>query len=127
MSSEGRRLDRIESSLSPTQAVILWLEGAHQHGSLLAHACWLLDQPDDSYPLVKMPRQVVEAVRTAMKGKPTADVDREIYRVQRDVLFLFHLATDLNAWALERAETLGPKGQLLSEQFQTCLLYTSDA
>src|SRR5665811_414887 len=90
-----------------------------QHGSLLAHARWLLDQPDDSYPLVKMPKQVVEAVRTAMKGKPTSDVDREIYRVQRDVLFLFHLATDLNAWALERAQTLGLKGQLLREQFQT--------
>ncbi|MBU2601512.1 MAG: hypothetical protein KKA32_05005 [Actinobacteria bacterium] len=119
MSGERRRLDRIESSLSPTQAVILWLEGAHQHGSLLAHARWLLDQPDDAYPLVKMPGQVAEAVRTAMKGRCREDILKEIRRAQKDVLFLFHLATGLNAWALERAETLGLKGQLLREQFQT--------
>ncbi|MHB1345442.1 MAG: hypothetical protein ACYCX3_13955, partial [Thermoleophilia bacterium] len=119
MSGEKRRLDRIESSLSPTQAVVLWLEGAHRHGSLLAYARWLLDQPDDGYPLVKLPGQVADAVRAAMKGRRREDVFQEIRRAQKDVLFLFHLATNLNAWALERAETLGLRAQLLTEQFQT--------
>ena len=123
MSAERRRLDRIESSLSPTQAVCPWLTEAHQHGSLFAYTQWLLDQPDDSYPLVKMPGQVVEAVRTAMKGKPRAEIDREIYLAQRDVLVLFHLAIGLNARALELAETLRLKALLLGEQFHSLLLH----
>jgi len=117
-----RRLKRITTSLSPTQAVCLWLTEAHQHGSLFAYTQWLLDQPDDSYPLVKMPKQVVEAVRTAMKGKPREDVHREIYCVQRDVLFLFHLAMGLNTRALELAETLRLKALLLAEQFHSLIL-----
>jgi hypothetical protein len=123
METNRRRLARIALSLTPTQAVCLWLEAAHGHGSLSAYTQWLVDQPDDSYPLVKMPRQVVAAVRTAMKGKPRADVDREIYLVQRDVLFLFHLAIGLNTRALELAETLRLKGLLLSEQFHSLMLH----
>lgn|GEM_PF-1059107 len=122
MRENRRRLERITTSLSPTQAVCLWLTEAHQHGSLFAYTQWLLDQPDDTYPLVKMPRQVVEAVRTAMKGKPREDVDREIYCVQRDVLFLFQLAIGLNTRALEIAQTLRLKGLLLAEQFHSLIL-----
>jgi hypothetical protein len=122
METSRRRLARIALSLTPTQAVCLWLEEAHEYGSLQGYTQWLLDQPDDSYPLVKMPRQVVEAVRTAMKGKPRADVDREIYLVQRDVVFLFHLAIGLNTRALELAETLRLKALLLSEQLHSLIL-----
>lgn len=121
MRENRRRLQRITTSLSPTQAVCLWLTEAHHHGSLYAYTQWLLDQPDDTYPLVKMPKQVVEAVRTAMKGKPR-DIDREIYRVQRDVLFLFHLAMGMNTRAMDIAETLRLKCLLLAEEFHSLTL-----
>ena len=39
------RLDRVEQGLTPQQAIVLWLEETHQHGSLLAFVAWLKEQP----------------------------------------------------------------------------------
>ena len=109
MRSGERRLAKIEISLSPTQAVLLWLEEAHQHGSLQGYARWLKEQPEAAYPLVHLPRQVRNAVRDAARGQRRQDIDALILRAERDVTFLFKLFMEAHARVLDarKADALG--------------------
>ncbi len=56
MSSE-RRLARLEGTLSPTAAALLWLTEAHGFGTLVAYVAWLIDQPASAAPLYRVPRK----------------------------------------------------------------------
>ena len=60
-----------------------------------------MEQPEDAYPLIRMPRQVVAAVRNRNKGKPDVLLRDEFYRVQKDLVFLYHLHTQVNLQAVQ--------------------------
>lgn len=47
----ARRLAVVETSLTPTQLVLRWLDEAHQFGSFEAHAASILDTPLEDLPL----------------------------------------------------------------------------
>jgi hypothetical protein len=104
-----QRLDRLDASLTPTQAVLRWLEEAHQHGSFAAYARWLCDQPASAHPMARLPRQVRRPIEQAMRGAQREDVGTAVRRVQRDVTFLYRLVLTLNSRVLEneRAASLG--------------------
>ncbi len=68
MNSRRRRLRRIETGLTPTQAVVLWLREAHRFESMRAYVQWLAGQPETAYPLYRLHDLVVPAVERAMKG-----------------------------------------------------------
>jgi len=96
-----RRLDKLECSLTPTQAFLLWLEEAHGHGSLDAYVAWLKTQHDGAYPLIKLPALLKAAVQAATKGWDRKQVEPEIERQQRDVAFLFMLHQEVNTHVLQ--------------------------
>ncbi len=56
MSLQAKRLDKVEGSLTPAQAMLLWLEEAQEHGSLQGYFRWVKEQPDSAYPLSRLPR-----------------------------------------------------------------------
>jgi hypothetical protein len=87
----AKRLEAVEDNLTPQEAVIRWIREAHEFGSMESYARWLIDQPDDVYPLIRMPQQVVGAVKARNKGVPDIKLRPEFYRVQKDVLFLYFL------------------------------------
>jgi hypothetical protein len=87
----AKRLDQVEDNLTPQEAIMRWMREAHEFGSYEAYARWLIDQPDDVYPLIHMPHQVVGAVRAQNKGVPDIKLRSEFRRVQKDVLFLYFL------------------------------------
>jgi hypothetical protein len=117
------RIKQLEDhTLTPRGAVNRWLDGeAHQFDSMLAHSLWLMDQPKDAWPLVTMPRQVVEAVRKQNQRTPDERLRDQFYRAQRDVLFLFFLHNRLNLEALHEEETTWPKVALLAEQLRNLI------
>jgi hypothetical protein len=113
------RLSSVEDhNLTPREAVILWMREAHEFDSLLAYGFWLLDQPDDAYPLIRMPAQVVAAVRSRHKGKKDHELANEFHQVQRDVLFLYHIHKQLNMRAIADAEARQLKVQMLQEKLK---------
>ena len=71
-----QRVAKVEHSLAPKQAVILWMEEAHKLGSMHQYALSLKGKPDSAFPLVKLPKQVETAVRDSMKGQRREWVDR---------------------------------------------------
>jgi hypothetical protein len=80
-----------------------------------------MEQPEDAYPLVRMPRQVVAAVRARNKRVPDHQLRDQFYRVQKDVLFLFHLHCQVNEHAFETEEARQLRFQLLGERLRTII------
>ncbi|MBM4437388.1 MAG: hypothetical protein FJ029_09165 [Actinobacteria bacterium] len=101
MTGQAGRIKRIETSLTPSQAVMLWMEEAHRHGSIRAYATWLVDQPDAVFPLFWLCDRVEPPVRQAMKGQSRDAVEWAIYEALREAAFLFHLHQQANLRILQ--------------------------
>src|SRR5438309_2262724 len=97
MTSVGRRRrDKIEASLTPRQAVLLWLGEAAQFGSMRTYVFSLQGQPTSAFPLFRLPEQVEQSVRDAMKGQPRDQLEPMIRTGIRDVAFLYYLVIQIN-------------------------------
>jgi hypothetical protein len=90
------RLDKVETQLSPQQAVLLWLNEAHQYGSEKAYSETFRDTPFEEYPLYRLPEQMKLAVRGAMKGKKPEAIARAERTTTREVAFLINLVHQFN-------------------------------
>ena len=120
-----KRVGDVEENFTPKEAVICWMREAHEFDSLLTYGRWLLDQPEDVYPLIRMPRQVVAAVRRKNKGTPDMRLREEFYRVQRDLLFLYHLHQQVNLQALQQEEALHLRMELLNEKLRSLIYHVA--
>ena len=100
----GRRLAKLEGALSPSAAILLWLEEAHAFGDLDAYTAWLLDQPYAAWPLVKLPRQVGDAALEANRGRPRHEDLRLANDAVREVFFAFELGLRINVTTHEQIE-----------------------
>jgi hypothetical protein len=101
MSSSKRRLDKIEVSLTPKQAILLWLEEAHRYDTMEQYTRALKDGPDSAWPLAQLPEKVSRAVEQAMKGGSRQEISIGVRQAVRDVLFLFHLHQQVNGKVME--------------------------
>ena len=121
--TRAKRLRDVEDhNLAPREAMILWMQEAHQFDSFVNYGRWLMDQPQDLYPLVRMPGQVVAAVRAHKKDVPDHRLEDHLDRAQKDVLFLFHLHSQINEHAFETEEPRQLRLQLLGERLRTLIL-----
>ncbi len=121
--SMAKRVGDVEDNFTPKEAVICWMREAHRFDSLLTYGRWLLDQPEDAYPLIRMPRQVVAAVRRKNKGTPDLRLREQFYRVQKDTLFLYHLHKQVNLQALQEEEALHLRLELLNERLRSLIYH----
>jgi len=119
--STARRLDHLENSLTPLEAVLLWLAEAHAHPSVNAYVLTLQDQPLAAYPLVWLPDLVEPGVRAARKGEPRSDVDHAVFEAKRDLAFLYELAMECNLVWFERERTVTLGYMLVVEQLSRLL------
>jgi hypothetical protein len=99
------RLARLEGTLSPKGATLLWLTDAQQFPTLPAYVGWLLDQPKEAAPLWRVPEQAETAVRQVMRGEPREAVRQAVRQTIRDAVFLVELVIRLNL-AVEQATRL---------------------
>jgi hypothetical protein len=104
MTSSKRRLDKLQVSLTPKQAILLWMEEAHQFDTVEQYARSLKGRPDSAWPMATLPEQVAAGVRQVLKGQPREEVSREVRQAVRDVLFLFHLHQQVNRKLMEKQE-----------------------
>lgn len=90
------RLDDLEENLSPKELVIRWMAEAHAHGDLLSYGTWLLTQPDDVYPLIRLPALIYRHSPVS-RTRVCEERDRAALRASyRDLLFHFHLHSQIN-------------------------------
>jgi hypothetical protein len=100
-----RRVEKLESALSPRTATLHWLAEAHAFGSPRAYLDWLLDQPGSAWPLNRVPAMAAAAAMAAMRGQPRESVAEAVRAAVRDALFLVDLVLEINA-EIEETEGL---------------------
>ena len=86
-----RRLARLETSLSPTQLVLRWLDEAHAFGDLESYVRWQLAEPSYEGPIDRLTREAVSGVWTTLRGKRPDVVDAAIRSALRETVFRFDL------------------------------------
>jgi len=91
-----RRLDNLEESLTPREAIICWLREVHEFGSYASYCRWLLDQPDDACPLIKLTSQARAGVKDNRKGTPEVLLKDELRRAEKEVIFLYYVQKEIN-------------------------------
>ncbi len=70
MSGGIRRVEKLETGLTPKQAILLWFQEAHSFKDIQEYVRHLKPQPDGAWPIDKLTTQVEEAVKQTLKGKP---------------------------------------------------------
>jgi hypothetical protein len=89
MASIDNRLEQIESALTPTQAVIAWLDQAQSFDSFEGYARSLIGKPRDEYPLSSLIRQMQASSLARRESKDPGLIQKALRRASRHVIFLF--------------------------------------
>ena len=86
-----RRLVALETSLSPTQLVLRWLNEAHAFGDLESYVRSQLAEPSAEGPLDRLAHEAVSGVRASLRGKRPEIVDAAVRTALRETVFRFDL------------------------------------
>ena len=96
MSKNIQRVAKLETGLTPKQAILLWFQEAHGFNTIFEYIHHLKSQPDSAAPIPRLTAQVAEPIKETLKGQPREDINRAISQAHRDVLFLFFLHQQIN-------------------------------
>jgi hypothetical protein len=123
--ASGARVARLEDSLSPRSAVLLWLAEAMAYPSLPAYARSLTERPPGEWPLEAIGARVEAAVRGSMRGRTREAVRTAGWQAIREAFFLFELVEHINLAAVEALDQAWPSLGLLASQMR-CLALESE-
>ena len=115
-----QRLGKVETALTPQQAVRQWLREAHQYHSLTAYVAYLKTQPLAKYPLPRLSQQVTDAAFAGHQGRSAKDAQatrQAVDQAEKDVTFLFKLTSVAGEVWHEHERPLALGIMLLAEQF----------
>jgi hypothetical protein len=116
------RLTRIEASLTPKQAVLMWLRQEHQGKSSDEYVRWLIQRPPSCAPRPRLEKQVAETIRVAMKGQDLARVQQAVRQAQMYADFLILLVNKTNWAVLADSRSRWLEIALLYEQLRNVAL-----
>src|SRR5438874_4747986 len=91
-----KRLVKVETALTPKQAVLLWLTEARHPGSPAEDQTNLAKLPLSEFPRSRINRQVAIAVRAAMKGQPEDLIAKAVRSAAMEADFLMMVALTVN-------------------------------
>jgi hypothetical protein len=109
----GRRIAKLERTLSPAAATLLWINDARAFGTLPAYVAWLIDQPASAAPLYRVPEAAEAGVRAALRGERRDAVERSVREAVRQAVFLVELVLKLNTAAEETTRLDGLRNAAL--------------
>lgn len=101
-----RQLEKMNESLGPREAVIVWLKEAQEFGSLLTYMVWLRQQPEDAWPLLRLTRHVTTTAGKRLRGQKPEEMARTREQAERSAIFLLALVVTANAEVARREEQL---------------------
>jgi hypothetical protein len=120
-----RRIDAVETLLTPTQLVLRWLAEAHAFGDMESYVASLLAQEPPVAPLDRLAREAVQWARTAMRGKRPELVEAAVRSALRETVFRYELVMKINVAAHELIDREALLDAALSAQ--VALLVSQDA
>jgi len=121
VSSATKRVEKLESGLTPKQAILLWLQEAHSFNGIEEYVRHLKIQPDSDAPIPRLTDQVAEAVKQTLKGQPREEIRRAVNQAHKDVLFLFYLHQQVNGKLLSENRYYWTRWLMLSKELKSLL------
>jgi hypothetical protein len=100
MSRHPQRLNRLEGDLTPAERVRAWLAEAQRYPTINAYAASLIGQPEEAFPLCRLPQEIERTVRGQLKGRPRREVEERVRVEVREAAFLIYLALKVNEHVL---------------------------
>ena len=97
--------------------LLAWLAEAHQHGSLVDYAAWLVDRPPPRPP-VRLHNQALRSARIRMRASPPTNTFAAEDQVLRDTALLFDLVLVMNGEAEQALREGGLRDRLLVWQMR---------
>jgi hypothetical protein len=94
--SLGRRVERLETALGPTEAVCAWLEDAQTFGSLPAYERGRSTESRADHPFRRIWDQVQADARNRTRGQPRTSVEKAATAALRGATFRVALVLELN-------------------------------
>src|SRR5229473_2919526 len=122
-----KRLTRIETSLTPKQAVLLWLRQEHQGRTSTEYLRYMMQRPPSARPRARVETQVVDAIRAAMRGQETGRIHQVVRQGQMHADFLILLVSRTNSVVLDDSRCRWLQIALLHEQLRSAALSGDDA
>jgi hypothetical protein len=89
--SVDTRLAKVETSLSPTQLVLRWLDEAHAFGDLESYVRSQLVEPAAEGPLDRLAHEAASGARASLRGKRPEVVGQAVRSALRETVFRFEL------------------------------------
>ena len=121
MGTPEKRIDKIAKSLTPKQALIVWMEEAHKFESLDKYAIQVIERPEDFPHLGDIVEQVELAVLDRTQGEPEEKVRKAIRNAVREASFLYFLHLQVTQHLCSVAQAMSQRSLLLSERVCTPL------
>jgi hypothetical protein len=120
--SQVKRLQRIEASLTPKQAVLLWLHESHQLG-LIGYIEKSFNSPIHEAPRTRLTEMVGKAVRESLckRGTKRDLIEIAVREARKQTDFLIVLTNDLRKEVSLECELDKPYIVLLYEKFERML------
>jgi len=84
-------VDAVETSLSPAQLVLRWLDEAHAFGDLESYVRSQLAEPSSEGPLDRLAREAARGARASLRGKRFEIVEAAVRAALRETVFRFDL------------------------------------
>ena len=119
MGTPEKRIDKIAKSLTPKQALIVWMEEAHKFESLDKYAIQVIERPEDFPHLGDIVEQVELAVLDRTQGEPEEKVRKAIRNAVREASFLYFLHLQVTQHLCSVAQAMSQRSLLLSERVCT--------
>ena len=121
MSKNMQRVAKLETGLTPKQAILLWFQEAHGFNTIFEYIHHLKSQPDSAAPIPRLTGQVAEAVKQTLKGHPREEVDKAVRQAYKDVLFLFFLHQQVNRKLISEERYFWTQGRFLIAELKSLL------
>ena len=121
MTTAKRRIDKLETGLTPKQIILLWFQEAHAFNSIEEYVRHLKTQPDSAAPIHKLTSQVEESVKQTLGSRPREEINKAVNQAYKDVLFLFYLHQQVNGKLLSENRYYWTKYLMLSKELKSLL------
>ena len=121
MSKNIQRVAKLETGLTPKQAILLWFQEAHGFNTIFEYIHHLKSQPDSAAPIPRLTDQVAEAVKQTLKGHRREEIDKAVRQAYKDVLFLFFLHQQVNRKLISEERYFWTQGRFLIAELKSLL------
>ncbi len=113
----NQRLHKIETSLTPQQAILLWIKEAHSHPTLESYAKWLSENPETRSPF-RFGEKAIDAIEKSASRQKQHDTRQIVSQAMQEYEFLYHLFLDTNVHFHTTAREKSLWSQLLLERIK---------